>query len=71
MVVPMMPTEWPVWSVTCVSRRPSAAGGWSEPVVSKLRYGAMLTTNTFPFVTIMGVFGRADYPAAAGHRSGR
>ena len=60
-----------------VGQYPAISGRWVfrigslEADVRGLRHGARLTTNNFPFVTIMGVFRRADYPAAAGHRSGR
>jgi len=60
-----------------ISRFPSISGrrvfriGSLEADFRGLRYGARLTTNTFPLVTLMGVFRRADYPAAAGQRSGR
>jgi hypothetical protein len=60
-----------------VRLRPAISGRWVfrigslEADVRGLRHGARLTTNNFPFVTIMGVFRRGDYPAAAGHRSGR
>jgi hypothetical protein len=64
-------------SPVCIGSQAAISGRWVfrigslEADVRGLRHGARLTTNNFPFVTIMDVFRRADYPAAAGHRSGR
>jgi hypothetical protein len=68
-------TSWACSQVEVALPGQQRARGWSgrglEADVRGQRYGVRLTTSTLRLVMMMGVLRRAEYPAAAGHGSGR